>query len=86
LSRTSDRRYLRNRARIRDQDVCWICGQWIDPALKTPHPQSWTADHVDSYARTKNNYGPLAPAHKVCNERRGAGRKPKPETKHARDW
>ena len=86
MSRTSDRRYLRNRARIRDQDVCWICGQWIDPELRTPHPQSWTADHVDSYARTKNNYGPLRPAHKVCNERRGAGRKPKPETKHARDW
>ena len=86
MSRTSDHRYLKNRRKIRHLDTCWLCGQWIDPELKFPDPGSWTADHVEPYARRNNNHGALQPAHKLCNEKRGNARKPKPETKHARDW
>lgn len=85
VSRTSDRRYLRNRKKIRDQDICWLCGQWIDPSLKAPHPQSWTADHVQPFARTGDNYGELKPAHRFCNTSRGADRKKK-TVPHGRNW
>lgn len=83
MSRTSDRTYLKNRKRILDQDVCWLCGQWIDQTLKSPHPMSWSADHVQPYARTKNNAGELRPAHRLCNQKR---RTKAPAPKHGRQW
>jgi len=83
MSRTKDRTYLRNRRRIRDQDVCWLCGQWIDPDLKSPHPKSWTADHVNPIARGGHNHGELRPAHRDCNTRRG---KNPPPPRHGRQW
>lgn len=85
MSRTGHSRYLKNRAKIRDQDVCWRCGRWIDPAYKSPHPESWSADHVEPYALTGNNNGPLKPAHRGCNSSAGA-RKPKPPVRHGRNW
>lgn len=83
VSRTKDRTYLRNRRRIMDQDVCWLCGTWIDQSLKFPHPQSWTADHVDPVAISKNNHGELKPAHLLCNQKRRTNH---PAPKHGRRW
>lgn len=83
MSRTKDRTYLRNRRRIRNQDVCWLCGQWIDPDLKSPHPKSWTADHVTPIASGGHNHGELRPAHRDCNTRRG---KTPPPPRHGRNW
>jgi hypothetical protein len=83
VSRTSDHRYLKNRKKIRHLDTCWLCGQWINPELKFPDPGSWTSDHVEPYARFKNNYGELRPAHKLCNEKR---RTKNPPVKHGRQW
>jgi len=83
VSRTSDRTYQKNRKKIRNLDTCWLCGQWIDDTLKSPHPMSWSADHVDPYAITKNNAGPLMPAHRICNQKR---RTKKPPPKHGRQW
>lgn len=85
MSRTSDRTYLRKRRRIRNQDVCWLCGQWINPEYKTPHPLSWSADHVVPVANGGNNHGELKPAHRVCNARRG-NRKPQRADTHGRKW
>jgi len=85
MSRTKDRTYLRNRARIRNQDVCWLCGQWINPEYKTPHPLSWSADHVVPVSRGGSNHGELRPAHRGCNRARGS----KPvdhQPKHGRKW
>lgn len=85
MSRTKDRTYLRNRARIRHIDVCALCGKWIDPELKSPHPMSWTADHIDPVARTRNNHSELQPAHRQCNSRKGA-RQHTPPARHGRNW
>jgi hypothetical protein len=30
----------------REERDCWICGDWVDPALPAEHPQSRTVDHV----------------------------------------
>lgn len=83
MSRTKDRTYLRNRKRILDQDICWLCGQWIDHDLKSPHPMSWSADHVTPVGRGGSNHGELRPAHRSCNTRRG---KNNPPPRHARQW
>jgi hypothetical protein len=83
MSRTKDRGYLRNRRRIRDQDVCWLCGGWIDPELKSPHPMSWSADHVTPVSRGGDNRGPLKPAHRLCNQRRATA---PPPPRHGRRW
>lgn len=83
MSRTSDRRYLRNRKKIRNLDTCWLCGQWIDPDLKSPHPHSWSADHVNPVSTSHDNHGPLKPAHRICNQKRKA--KPAP-IQHGRAW
>lgn len=85
--RTGHARYRRNRARIlKESDVCWLCGQWIDMALRFPHPMSATADHVEPYAVRKNNNGELRPAHFRCNIQRNTKQTNKDETPHGRDW
>lgn len=33
------RRQLRDRV-LREEDSCWLCGENVDKALKTPHPMS----------------------------------------------
>lgn len=83
MSRTRDPIYLRNRKRIRNEDVCWLCGAWIDPDLKFPHPQSWTADHVIPIAKGGTNAGELKPAHNLCNQQR---RTKHPPPRHGRQW
>lgn len=85
MSRTGHARYRRNRKRILDQDVCWICGQWINPELKAPHPGSWTADHVEPIYQGGSNNGLLKPAHRRCNIRRGNMKQPQP-VQHGRRW
>ncbi len=52
---------------------CWLCSEPIDYRLEHPHPMSFTADHVNALANGGDLLGELAAAHKVCNERRGAG-------------
>jgi hypothetical protein len=44
---------------------CSLCHLPIDYRLRSPHPRSFTAHHV------KDKRGPLAPAHRDCNERQG---------------
>jgi hypothetical protein len=84
VSRTSDRKYLKNRKRIRHLDTCWLCGEWIDPELKSPHPMSWSADHVVPYAQTRDNTTELQPAHRLCNMKRRT--KTPQVVRHGRQW
>jgi HNH endonuclease len=68
VTRTNDRTYLRNRARLKRVGVvCALCGQPIDVSLKWPDPLSFTADHVEPVALGGNNRGDLAPMHAACN-------------------
>ena len=85
--RTGHARYRRNRARIlKESDVCWLCGQWIDPDLKFPDPLCATADHVHPVGKGGDNNGELRPAHFRCNILRNKKQTPKKETPHGRDW
>jgi 5-methylcytosine-specific restriction endonuclease McrA len=70
-----DGSYRRNRARVlRDTDVCWICGQWIDPTLVFPHPGSKVADHHVPWSKGGSNQAAnLRAAHHECNTARGDG-------------
>lgn len=45
---------------------CSLCGCAIDYSLRSPHPCSFVAHHL-----TRDKRGPLAPAHRRCNERAG---------------
>lgn len=86
MSRTSDRTYLKNRKRIRHLDTCWLCGQWIDDTLKSPHPMSWSSDHVHPVGRGGNNRGELKPAHRICNMRRNTIERQRQHNRHGRQW
>lgn len=84
MSRTSDRRYQRNRRRVlRNSDTCWLCGHWINHELKWPDPYSASADHVVPIKRGGRNDGELRAAHLRCNQSRKAG---PPPTTHSRAW
>lgn len=59
--------YQRARARILDgATVCELCGR--PPTAKDP----LTADHVLPLPGRRDTVGPLRPAHRSCNSRRGA--------------
>jgi hypothetical protein len=84
VGRTRDRVYQANRKRLfENYDVCWLCGQWIDPELKFPHNGCKTADHVLPIAKGGHMHGAIMPAHLGCNRSRGAKL---PPVKHARGW
>jgi hypothetical protein len=56
---------LRRQSRLDDAPCC-LCGEPIDYALRSPHPRSFVAHHT-----TGDKRGPLAPAHRRCNEIEG---------------
>lgn len=67
---------MRKRARrmlAARNEACHICGQPIDYSLKTPHPRSFEADHVQALARggadTMTNF---RASHRECNSKKRA--------------
>lgn len=87
-TRRGGRPYRRLAARLkREEQVCWICGQWIDPELKSPHPMSFSVDHVVPLALGGELMGEARAAHRVCNMKRGTGRgKPRTEGDRSAAW
>jgi 5-methylcytosine-specific restriction endonuclease McrA len=73
-------RRRRIRARVlAEEDICWICGQPVDKRLKTPHPGS---PEVDEIIPVSLGGDPLDRkncrlSHRLCNVRRGDGRRSK---------
>lgn len=57
---------------LREEPDCWICGDAIDPAIKSPHPMSGTGDHVVPLegGGALLDRANVRAAHKTCNERR----------------
>lgn len=59
---------------------CAICGRPIDYSLPAGHPMSYELDEIVPLARLPEHMRPRAaldrsnvqPAHRICNERRGA--------------
>jgi 5-methylcytosine-specific restriction endonuclease McrA len=80
----SGRPYRRLQARVRrEHGVCAICGQPIDPELASPHPMSFSLDHITpvSMGGSLTDRDNARAAHRVCNARRGNGRTtPRPVT------
>lgn len=71
-NRPGDEEYKRRRRKLkRTSNVCHICGDYIDPALKWPHPMSFSADHLAPVSRGGDNLGEILPSHLTCNVRRG---------------
>ena len=69
------RAYRRAAANLkRTATICHLCGREIDTTLPTLHPMAWTADHIVPLAAGGHVLGELAPAHRSCNSRKGAGR------------
>jgi len=83
---TSDKTGEATRRRIREHlikrwgpvcHICWDAGitdhrAVIDLALKWPHPQCFTRDHLKPRSLGgSNSTRNQRPAHKLCNERRG---------------
>ena len=89
-ARRGGRPYRRLQARIkRDQQVCWICGLPIDPELRSPHPFSFSLDHLVplSMGGSLNDPTNARAAHRLCNMKRGTGRgKPRTEGDRSAKW
>lgn len=84
------RRAIRARL-LASQDVCAICGQAIDKALKTPHPMSPEVDEVVPVSRGGDplDIRNCRLVHRICNLRRGNrpdGAATTAPVPHSRDW
>ena len=66
------RRILRARLKAQGRP-CHICGQPIDYSLPAGNPMSFEVDEIVPVSRGGSpiDMGNVAPAHRICNERRG---------------
>lgn len=75
-ARRGGRPYRRQAERLRaTSGVCHLCGGAIDPELRSPHPMSFSVDHIVPLSMGGDLHDPanLAPAHRLCNMKRGTG-------------
>lgn len=69
--------------------VCHICEKAIDMTLHWNDPYAWTVDHIVPLAEggAPEDLSNAAPAHRVCNSRKGARLNYTPQkTKGSRTW
>ena len=61
----------RKKTLLKNNPVCWICGEAIDLTLKYPDPMSGTLDHITPVSRGGTDFASnLKPAHARCNIKR----------------
>lgn len=73
MARKADIRKLAKQLRRERRPNCWLCGQPIDYSLHAPHPDSFSADHIQpesQFPELALVYSNLAPAHLACNRSR----------------
>lgn len=69
--------------------MCWLCGLPIDPDLRSPHPLSFSMDHVVpvSMGGKVDDPNNVRAAHRICNMKRGTGRQsPRTEGDRSSSW
>jgi len=72
-TRRSSAAWQRARAEcLARSNICWLCGEPIDMALRNPHPYSATVDHVIPLndGGSLLDQANLRPAHRRCNIQR----------------
>lgn len=76
MTRLAGRPWRRIRQAVLYHDrTCHLCGGAIDVALGGMHPMGPTVDHIVPVAHGGSNHPDnLAPAHRICNLTKGAGR------------
>ena len=76
---------LRNRIRALGLP-CALCGKPIDYSLPAGHPMAYELDEIVPVSRGGNPFDPdnVQPAHRICNQRKGDGRKPSGKARRAR--
>lgn len=64
--------FSRNRKVIlAKEELCAICGQYVDKTLKTPHPMSAEIDHIYPKAKGgKDTLDNLQLTHRQCNRQK----------------
>lgn len=92
-NKRNDHSYTKKRDALKRQckannKPCALCGKPIDYTLPYTHAMSFTADHIEAIANGGKMLGPLQPAHRSCNSRKGANQAVKEvrEPKPSRDW
>lgn len=88
----NERRKLR--AWLRSQGLpCHICGQPIDYGLPAGDPMSFEVDEIVPVSRGGDplDRSNVAPAHRICNQRKGNrmpgdGERPRAPIRTSRDW
>lgn len=71
----STRRFRRLAAELKTQRrPCCVCGQRIDYSLSNPHPESFSVEHIKSWAdhtELREDPANLDAAHLGCNSAKG---------------
>lgn len=72
LPTQAKKRQMFARVAARDEWMCWICGNEIDPDLPREHDEAGTLDHAVPFSGGgRFTLANLRLAHRVCNEFRG---------------
>ena len=66
------RREALKRVAMKKNLPCHLCGDPIDYTAPYTDRRAFTADHIEPIAAGGSMTGPLKPAHRSCNSRRGA--------------
>lgn len=88
---STKRNALRKRV-LREEDLCWLCGQIVDKTLHHHDPGAPEVDEVIPVSKGGDPYDRknCRLAHRLCNQQRGNGdRQPKKVDKPlrtSRDW
>ena len=71
----------------RDNWLCQICGEPVDPELKHPNPKSVSLDHIIPLSRGgEHSYANTQCSHLVCNLRKGSKLKGKVFNRFGERW
>lgn len=74
IDNSRSRREKLRRAVLASEEVCYLCGHWVDKALPKGHPMAPEVEHIIPIALGGKPYdrSNAALSHMICNRRKGA--------------